>query len=130
MKISRLLECDIYRDGGSYCASFELSDGGTYNLWLQRSRFPDSAGSHHKWLIEHNEVGRPSGGMFVGTGTAQERAILDALREVIHASDRSPHSAANEALVRLREMVRHIERREPCLPYECAYVHLNGSAEA
>lgn len=36
LKLVELIEADIYRDGGSYGASFIADDDREYGLWLER----------------------------------------------------------------------------------------------
>lgn len=52
MKLVKLNLIDVFRDGGSYGASFQTDDDLTYNLWPQRSKMPDGEGLHHRWLYE------------------------------------------------------------------------------
>ena len=122
MKLTRLVFADIYRDGGSYGASFETDDGLTYNVFLQRSKMPDSEGLHHRWLFQYYGKERPEGCLPVVTGSQEERAVLGLLRDFMAsrtaASATAPHE--NECTNRLNELVDYIERREPCFPFDLA----------
>jgi hypothetical protein len=40
MMVTKLIFADIYRDCGSYEASFETDNGLTYSIFLQRSKCP------------------------------------------------------------------------------------------
>ncbi len=53
MELTKLISADIYRDGGSYSATFETDDGRTYSVWLQRSKMPDHEGMHHRGLFAY-----------------------------------------------------------------------------
>jgi hypothetical protein len=117
MKITKLTFADIYRDGGSYRACFETDNGLTYNIWLQRSKMPDGDGLHHRWLFEYFGTDRPQGCLPVVTGSKEEKALLDRLKDFLRSCTlglASPSEHKN--LDRLTELVHYIERREPCLP--------------
>ena len=115
MKLIELNFADLYRDGGSYRASFQTDNDLTYNVWLQRSKVPDEEGLHHRWLYEYVGSHRPRNCLPVITGSVEERAILHRLK-VFLAASRGTSSFDRTDLVRLDELVHHIERREPCLP--------------
>jgi hypothetical protein len=112
-KLTKLVDADIYRDGGSYSASFETENGSIYSVWLQRSKMPDSEGLHHRWLFAYVGLERPQDCLPIVTGSAEETALLTRLRDFLadHASEEREYS-----LGRLRELVHHAERREPCFP--------------
>jgi len=76
MMATKLIFADIYRDGGSYGASFETDNGLTYNIFLQRSKMPDADGLHHRWLFEYFGDNRPQGCLPVVTGSEEEKALL------------------------------------------------------
>lgn len=122
MELRKLIFAVIYRDGGSYGAAFETDDGRTYNIRLQRSRMPDAAGLHHRWLFEYfgERFGdeRPENCRPVVTGSTEERALLARL----NAFMASVYSASlpDADLTCVTELIRHIERREPCFPYDSA----------
>jgi hypothetical protein len=123
MKLTRLIFVDIYRDGGSYGASFETDNGLAYNVFLKRSRMPDGAGLHHRWLFQYFGKKRPEGCLPVVTGSKDERALLGLLRDfmasrILEAPATAPHE--NDAPNRLKELVAYIERREPCFPFDLA----------
>jgi hypothetical protein len=117
MKLTKLNSADIYRDGGSYGASFETDNGRTYNVWLQRSKMPDSDGLHHRWLFEYFGADRPRGCLPIVTGSADENALLGRLKNFLASSAHELFSSSEHAnLGRLTELVHYIERREPCFP--------------
>jgi hypothetical protein len=118
LKLARLIFADIYRDGGSYKASFETDGGLTYNVFLQRSKMPDSAGLHHRWLFQHFGEELPEGCLPVVTGSKEETALLGLLRDFMASRTLEAVSTTapqeNEGTHRLTELVYYIERREPC----------------
>ena len=114
---TKLIFADIYRDGGSYGASFETDNGLTYNIFLQRSKMPDADGLHHRWLFEYFGDNRPQGCLPVVTGSEEEKALLDRLKDFLGSCTLGlASSSEHESLDRLKELVHYIERREPCLP--------------
>ena len=124
MKLTRLIFADIYRDGGSYGASFETNNGLAYNILLQRPRMPDGEGLHHCWLFQWLGKERPEDCLPVVTGSNEERGLLGLLRDFMAsmpfevASATAPHE--NYSATRLKELVHYIERREPCFPFDLA----------
>jgi hypothetical protein len=125
MRLTRLIFADIYRDGGSYGASFETDNGLTYNVELQCSRMPDDEGLHHRWLFQYFGKERPEGCLPVVTGSEDERALLERLRDFLAST--TPEAALPLASLesegrpdRLKELVDYIERREPCFPFDLA----------
>lgn len=123
MKITRLVFADIYRDGGSYRASFETDDGSTNTVLLKRSRMPDDEGLHHRWLFQYVGNERPEDCLPVVTGSQEERALLALLREFTSSATPdtssatvSQHNEGNNSMTRLRELIKYIELREPCFP--------------
>ena len=114
-----LIEADVYRDGGSYGASFLGDDGLEYGLWLERSRPPDAAGLHHRWLFEYRGPVRPDDCVPVVTGSIEEQELLARIDEflLLHSVEftlRVPDAAHN--LQRLRELRDYAARRDPCFP--------------
>ena len=130
MKLTKLTFADIYRDGGSYGASFDTDGGRAYNIWLARSGSPDSEGLHHRWLFEYFGDEPPRNCLPVVTGSTEEQALLARLREFLAAE--SVQSAAglvpseNRKLDRLKELVGYIERREPCFPFDVKALFPSG----
>ena len=117
MKVTKLNLADIFRDGGSYTASFETDDGLTYNIFLQRSKMPDGDGLHHRWLFEYFGTERPRGCLPVVTGSQEEKALLDRLKDFSRSCALGLASSSEQkSLDRLTELAHYIERREPCLP--------------
>lgn len=115
VKLTKLKFADVHRDGGSYGASFETENGLDYNIWLQRSKMPDSDGLHHRWLFEFSGLNRPEGCLPIVTGSEEEKALLGRLK-VFLASCTLERTASDHGNVdRLTELVYYIERREPCL---------------
>ena len=119
MKLVELIEADIYRDGGSYGASFIADDDREYGLWLERSRMPDGAGLHHRWLFEYRGSERPNDCVPVVTGSDEERALFDRLDEFLRApivrlTSHSPDPS--NRLRRLGELRDYAARREPSFP--------------
>lgn len=116
MTFEHLLSAEIYRDGGSYRAALRSTAGGKYELMLRRSRMPDAAGLHHRWLLV-TEPGEPSNASgatrerAVVTGSEAERRLLEALRAFI-ANGRG--KASQHDWERLTEMVEYITVRESC----------------
>jgi hypothetical protein len=110
-KLTKLVDADIYRDGGSYAASFETDTGAIYSVWLQRSRMPDGDGLHHRWLFAYAGVERPRDCVPILTGSAEEKALLTRLRDFL-----ADHVSEEREYARLRELVHYAERREPCVP--------------
>jgi hypothetical protein len=105
-------------------AKASFADGGlTYNVFLQRSKMPDSEGLHYRWLFPHFGEERAEGCLLVVTGSKEETALLGLLRDFMAsrtleaASTIAPHE--NRAPYRLTELV-YIERREPCFPSDLA----------
>lgn len=79
MKLARLLEAEIYRDGGSLEATFQDDAGNERSLFLQVSRMPDEKGYHHKALYPSryrlaDEMPAP-----ILKGSDQEKQWMDAL---------------------------------------------------
>jgi hypothetical protein len=124
IKLAKLIFADVFRDGGSYQASFETHDGLTYNIWLQRSKMPDDEGRHYRWLFEYFGTQRPEGCLPIVTGSREEKILLGRLRDFLASCTPEVASLSicfNDAsLVRLRELVHYIERREPCFPFDLA----------
>jgi hypothetical protein len=120
MKLAKLTFADIYRDGGSYRASFETDDGRAYTIWLQRSRMPDAEGLHHRWLFAYFGSARPEDAPPVVTGSEEERALLAHLCAFIAAAAGTAAEPPAAELTRVRELVAYIRRREPCLPADLA----------
>ena len=116
--MQKLIEADIYRDGGSYGASFERDDDRIYSIWLQRSGIPNEGGLHHRWLFEYFGTTRPSECLPVVTGSDQERALLARLKDFVERAATKPSltPSHDNGLVRLRELIRYIELCEPCFP--------------
>ena len=115
MMATKLIFADIYRDGGSYGASFETDNGLTYNIFLQRSKMPDADGLHHRWLFEYFGDNRPQGCLPVVTGSEEEKALLNRLKDFLGSCTLGlASSSEHESLDRLKELVHYIERREPC----------------
>lgn len=115
MKLVELQEADIHRDGGSYSARFLADDGGEYGLWLERSRMPDAAGLHHRWLFQYRAHSPPDGCIPVVSGSADEAEILRLLDEFLRAPVLGA-DASTESLRRLRAMRKRIPKREVCSP--------------
>jgi hypothetical protein len=115
-RLTKLDFADIYRDGGSYGASFEANSGLVYSIWLQRSKMPDGDGLHHRWLFEFLGSGRPEGCLPVVTGSQQEMALLNRLKEFLASCVIAPVASERANFDRLAELMHYIERREPCLP--------------
>jgi hypothetical protein len=122
MKLTTLLFVDIYRDGGSYEASFETDEGFTYTVWLERSRMPDDEGLHHRWLFHYFGNERPKDCLPVVTGSNEERTLLGHLRCFLTALEDTSASARLEdrSRDRLKELINYIEHREPCFPFDLA----------
>jgi hypothetical protein len=123
VKLAKLIFADIYRDGGSYEASFETDEGLIYNVWLQCSRMPDDEGLHHRWLFHYFGDERPKDCLPVVTGSDEERALMGRLRSVLAAPTLEGVSVGtleNKDLDRLNELLGYIERREPCFPFDLA----------
>ena len=122
VKLTRLIYADIYRDGGSYGASFETGEGFIYSVWLECSRMPDGEGLHHRWLFQYFGNERPKDCLPVVTGSEEERALLGRLHSFLTAQALEvvspPASFEDKCLVRLKELVSYIERREPCFPFD------------
>jgi hypothetical protein len=116
VNLTKLNFADIYRDGGSYGASFETDDGLIYSIWLQRSKMPDEDGLHHRWLFEFLGDNRPEDCLPMVTGSDEEKALLGRLKDFLASSTLERASSEQANLDRLTELVHHIERREPCLP--------------
>jgi hypothetical protein len=117
MTLTRLTFVDVYRDGGSYGAQFATEDGVGFGLWLQRSRMPDAHGPYHRWLFAFPGHVKPSNAVPVVTGSEEERGILSALDEFLaHSNAQHLTADAEASLAKLRQMVRYIRVREPCLP--------------
>ncbi len=122
MQLTRLIYADIYRDGGSYGASFETSEGHTYNIWLECSIRPDEEGLHHRWLFHYFGEERPKDCLPVVTGSTEERELLGRLRGFLAVpplEGASPDPEDN-SLYRLKKLIGYIERREPCFPFHLA----------
>src|SRR3954463_9446098 len=88
MMFVHLESADVYRDGGSYAATLRNADGAEYQLWLERSRMPDSQGLHHRWLFAysgptHFGPGYPPGCVPVVTGSDAERELNESLRSFV-----------------------------------------------
>jgi hypothetical protein len=121
-KLTKLVFADVYRDGGSYSASFETADGAIYSVWLQRSKMPDSEGAHHRWLFEYFGMERPQDCPPIVTGSAAEKALFARLRRFL--ADQAPDDVlvpdpqSKRSFSRLRELVYYAERREPCFSYD------------
>jgi hypothetical protein len=113
VELKKLTFADIYRDGGSYGATFETDDGRSYNVWLQRSKMPDSEGLHHRRLFAYFGAELPERAPPIMTGSDEERTLLSRLNRLATSSGDTA-SAAN--IDRLRELIGYIERREPCFP--------------
>jgi hypothetical protein len=113
MELVKLIFADICRDGGSYEACFETDDGRSYNVWLQRSKMPDSEGLHHRWLFAYFGAERPDGALPIMTGSDEERTLLSRLNGLAVSSEATALAASID---RLKELIRYIERREPCFP--------------
>jgi hypothetical protein len=121
MKLTRLIFADIYRDGGSYGASFETDNGLTYNVLLQRSRMPDGEGLHHRWLFQYFGNERPEDCLPVVTGSKEEGVLLGLLSAFMASRTMEAASATTPpGTNRLKELVHYIERREPCFPFDLA----------
>ena len=125
MKLTRLISAESYRDGGSYGASFETDDGLAYNVWLQQSKMPDDEGLHHRWLFQNFGKMRPEGCLPVVTGSEDERVLLEHLHDFLASATQetaSPLVSVEDDghVVRLKELVGYIERREPCFPFDLA----------
>lgn len=123
MILTKLLVADIYRDGGSYCASFETDDNRRYNIWLQRSKMPDEDGLHHRWLHEYFGERHQDGdlrGRPIVTGSEAECLLLSRLNKFLTEANPEPEgepaSASNKNIRCLRELIKYIGRREPCFP--------------
>jgi hypothetical protein len=120
VKLTKLNFADINRDGGSYGASFETDSGLVYGIWLQRSKMPDGDGLHHRWLFEFLGSIRPEGCLPIVTGSKEEKALLDRLKEFTASCVPAPASSERANFDRLAELIHYIERREPCLPSDLA----------
>jgi hypothetical protein len=121
MKLTRLIFADIYRDGGSYGASFETDNGLTYNVLLQRSGMPDGEGLHHRWLFQYLGKERPQGCLPVVTGSKEEKVLLGLLSDFMASRTMEAASVTTcPGTNRLKELVHYIERREPCFPFDLA----------
>jgi hypothetical protein len=119
IELNRLVVADVVRDGGSYGACFETSDGRLYSIWLQRSKMPDAEGPHHRWLFEYFGPARPQNCLPVITGSEDERALLDRLNDFMASLTANPITPAEGmSVIRLRELIHYIERREPAFPYD------------
>jgi hypothetical protein len=115
MKLVELQQADIYRDGGSYGARFLADDAQEYGLWLQRSRMPDEAGIHDRWLFQYPAQTPPDGCIPVVSGSADEAEILRLLDEFLQTPVLGWRASA-ESLSQLREMRKRIPMREACSP--------------
>jgi hypothetical protein len=116
VKLTKLHFADIYRDGGSYGASFETDNGLIYSIWLQRSKMPDGDGLRHRWLFEFLGASRPEGCLPMVTGSEEEKALLGRLKDFLASCTLERASSERANLDRLTELAQYIERREPCLP--------------
>jgi hypothetical protein len=134
MKLIDVVDVDIYRDGGSYEATFTTDDGVGYGLFLEQSRMPDNEGLHHRWLFEYRGLVRPkgrpaergapitwrdfrsrrfSGCVAVVSGSAEEEALMRRLDEFLNLNA-SVSDLTSSKMGRLRELVYYIVRRERC----------------
>lgn len=115
MRLVGLDYCDVHLDGGSYSASWLTDDEQEYGLWLQRSRMPDDAGFHHRWLFEYRGERRAPDCPPVVSGSQQEQELLARLDEFLREPKVTPTPIGTHcSLRRLLEMHGYIVRREPC----------------
>src|SRR4051794_14890855 len=86
MILEKLVAAEIYRDGGSYEATFTTDDGLGYGLWLQRSAMCHSHGLHHRWLFAYRGSERPANAVPVVTGSNEEQWIIASLKDFLARS--------------------------------------------
>ncbi len=120
MKLTALIDAEIYRDGGSYEARFQTDDGEPYTVWLQAFAARTQSRPRHQWLFEYRADQRPADAVPVVSGSQQEHELLARLDAFLLAPTETPVATAwppeGHRLARLREMREFIPQREPCLP--------------
>jgi hypothetical protein len=80
---------------------------------------PDAEGLHHRWLFESFGEQRPDGDLPIVTGSNAERALIARLKGFLALAESGapdmPAPVSADSLRRLGELIKYIERREPCL---------------
>jgi len=117
MRLVKLLFCDIYRDGGSFGASFATSEGGTFSLELQCSdSSPVNHQLAHRWLFAFPGTDLPPERIPLVTGSDDELrlfALVDAYLQSVSSLSEAPSGPDVERLV---EMRHYMAIREPSFP--------------
>src|SRR5438477_7022373 len=113
MRFVRLLDCQEWRDGGSYSASFSTDHGEPFSLWLHCVRDPAPAEPWYTTLVAFEGPGPfpGPGSSSISKGSDEERHVFQLIDEFLAATLDDSLDSDAQSLQRLRTMRHCMARR-------------------